>query len=41
MGSCISPARARLRVLEGLRADAKQHGKRYYHLKQDTYLNWR
>ena len=39
MGS-ISPERARLRALEGLRAEAKLEGKRYYHLKHDTYLNW-
>jgi hypothetical protein len=40
MGS-ISPERARLRALEGLRAEAKRQGKRYYHLKHDAYLHWR
>jgi hypothetical protein len=35
----ISPERARLRALEGLRAEAKRQGKRYYHLNHDTYLN--
>jgi hypothetical protein len=37
----LAPERARLRALEGLRAEAKRQGKRYYHLKHDTYLNWR
>jgi hypothetical protein len=37
----LSPERARLRALDGLRAEAKRQGKRYYHLKHDTYLNWR
>ena len=40
MGS-ISPERARLRALEGLRDEAVRQGKRYYHLRHDTYLNWR
>jgi hypothetical protein len=37
----ISQERARLRALAGLRAEATRQGKRYYHLKHDTYLNWR
>jgi|EndMetStandDraft_5_1072996.scaffolds.fasta_scaffold1828927_1 hypothetical protein len=41
MGGGISQERARLRAVEGLRAEAKRQGKRYYHLKHDTYLNWR
>jgi hypothetical protein len=41
MGGGISPSRARLRALEGLRAEALRQGKHYYHLKHDTYLNWR
>jgi hypothetical protein len=40
MGS-MSPQRARLRALEGLRDEAKRQGKRYYQLKHDTHLNWR
>jgi transcriptional regulator len=40
MGS-ISQQRARQRALEGLRHEAIQQGKRYYHLKHDKYLNWR
>jgi hypothetical protein len=37
----ISQQHARLRALAGLRAEAIQQGKRYYHLKHDTFLNWR
>jgi hypothetical protein len=37
----MSPQRARLRALEGLRAEAKRQGKRYYHMNHDTYPNWR
>jgi hypothetical protein len=37
----MSPERARQRALDGLRVEAKRQGKRYYHLKHDTYLNWR
>jgi hypothetical protein len=37
----MSPERARLRALEALRDEAKREGKRHYHLKHDTYLNWR
>ena len=40
MGS-LSPQRARQRALEGLRREAIQQGKRYYHLKHDTHLSWR
>jgi hypothetical protein len=40
MGGGMSQERARLRALEGLRAEAKRQGKHYYHLKHDTYLNW-
>jgi transposase InsO family protein len=37
----LSQERARLRALEGLRAEAKREGKRYYQPKHDAYLNWR
>jgi len=36
----MSPERARLRAVEGLRDEGKRLGKRHYHLKHDTYLNW-
>jgi len=37
----MSAQRARLRALQGFRDEAKNLGERYYHLKHDTYLNWR
>jgi hypothetical protein len=37
----MSESRARLRAVQGLRDEAKREGKRHYHLKHDTYLNWR
>ena len=40
-GWYLSPERASERALEGLRSDAKQQAKGYYHLRHDTYLNWR
>jgi hypothetical protein len=41
IGGGLSPERARLRALDGLRAEAKRQGERYHHLKHDTHLNWR
>jgi hypothetical protein len=37
----MSAQRARLRALQGFCDEAKNLGERYYHLKHDTYLNWR
>ena len=37
----MTPARARLRALEGLRREAIQQGKRYHQRKYDIYLHWR
>jgi hypothetical protein len=36
----MSASRARQRALQGFRDEAKQLGKRYYHLKHDSHFNW-